>query len=276
MRLYLYIFLFLSIIINGQTIITPNFSIKNSPFEVKNYGVSSYNIYYKVNFMENALSENSKREVLCILEQGEGLSKFFDYNQLRKDSLLNKYKDLPTIGAKEANEILKIPVLWKKVVFKNQGSITVQDRYKDTYQYEEAQPKLNWKLENEEKNIIGYKCKKATGQYRGRNYIAWYAEEIPINNGPYIFEGLPGLILEAEDLDQKFKFVAVGINKKSKPIYLRNEKSIIKTSREKFRNVQKTFYENPGAIFSGKAYNEDGSPIIIKQQNIQYEPMEID
>ncbi|WP_299178691.1 GLPGLI family protein [uncultured Chryseobacterium sp.] len=276
MRLYLYIFLFLSIIINGQTIITPNFSIKNSPFEVKNYGVSSYNIYYKVNFMENALSENSKREVLCILEQGESLSKFFDYNQLRKDSLLNKYKDLPTIGAKEANEILKIPVLWKKVVFKNQGSITVQDRYKDTYQYEEAQPKFNWKLENEEKNIIGYKCKKATGQYRGRNYIAWYAEEIPINNGPYIFEGLPGLILEAEDLDQKFKFVAVGINKKSKPIYLRNEKSIIKTSREKFRNVQKTFYENPGAIFSGKAYNEDGSPIIIKQQNIQYEPMEID
>jgi Protein of unknown function (Porph_ging). len=226
--------------------------------------------------MENALSENSKREVLCILEQGESLSKFFDYNQLRKDSLLNKYKDLPTIGAKEANEILKIPVLWKKVVFKNQGSITVQDRYKDTYQYEEAQPKFNWKLENEEKNIIGYKCKKATGQYRGRNYIAWYAEEIPINNGPYIFEGLPGLILEAEDLDQKFKFVAVGINKKSKPIYLRNEKSIIKTSREKFRNVQKTFYENPGAIFSGKAYNEDGSPIIIKQQNIQYEPMEID
>ncbi|WP_223601247.1 GLPGLI family protein [Chryseobacterium sp. GVT01B] len=277
MKYYLFIFSFIIVFANGQSIISPDFTMKTSPYEVSDYGNSSYNVYYKVNFLDNALSPNSKREVMCILELGDNnISKFFDYNQLRKDSLSEKYSKKDMIGSKEMGEYMKIRVLWNNVVFKRNSLMTVQDRFKSVYQYEEEQPKFNWKLEKGEKILLGHKCNKATVTYRGRNYIAWYTSEIPINNGPYVFGGLPGLILAVEDTDKKYTFEAVGITKTLKPIYLRNEKNILRTTREKFRTVQKTYYDNPSAFFSGKAYNEDGTPIVLKQQNIQYQPIEIE
>ncbi|KFF21305.1 GLPGLI family protein [Chryseobacterium sp. JM1] len=276
MKPYLFIFSLITGVVFGQEIISPNFSIKTSPFEISKQKISSYNIYYKVNFLDNALSLNSKREVLCILEIGDKVSKFFDYNQMKIDSLDEKYSSQNTIGAKEAGLYLKTRVLWNNVVFKKDDSITVQDRFRYVYQYQDIQPKFNWALESGVKNILGYNCKKAKVTYKGRDYTAWYANDIPVNNGPYVFEGLPGLILEVEDTNQKYSFVAVGINKKPKSIYLRKEKTILRTTREKFRNVQKTYKENPGVFHSGKAYNADGSPIIIKSENIQYEPMEIE
>jgi len=277
MKFYLFIFSFFVILINGQSIISPNFSIKTSPFDIINYGVSAYNIYYKVNFLDNARSPTSKREVMCILELGDNnISKFLDYNKVRMDSLDKKYNGQNSIGSEEASEYLKIRVLWNNVIFKNRNLMTVQDRFKYVYQYEEELPKMKWNLDKGEKILLSHKCNKATVNYRGRNYTAWYTTDIPINNGPYIFGGLPGLILEAEDVDKKYSFEAVGITKTPKPIYLRNEKNILMTTREKFRNAQKTYKENPGAFYSGKAYNEDGTPIVLKQQNIQYEPIEIE
>ncbi|SIS92585.1 GLPGLI family protein [Chryseobacterium ureilyticum] len=277
MKYYLFIFSFIIILTNGQSIITPNFSIKTSPYEVTNYGISSYNIYYRVNFLDNALSSTSNKEVMCILELGDNnISKFLDYNQIKIDSLDERFSGQDRIGSEEMADYLKVRVLWNNVVFKNNNLLIVQDRFKSVYQYEENQPKLNWNLESGEKILLGSKCNNATVHYRGRDYIAWYTTDIPINNGPYIFGGLPGLILEIEDVDKKYTFEAVGITKTPKPIYLRKEKNILKTTREKFRNVQRAYKENPSAFYSGKAYNEDGTPIVLKQQNIKYEPMEIE
>lgn len=276
MKFYFFIFSFALSFFSGQTIITSDFSMKTSPFEIINFENSTHNVYYKVSFSDNPISKGSKKEAICILQLGNKVSKFFDYNQLRKDSLTEKYSHQSIIGAKEMNEFFKINVLWNNVVFKNNDVTTFQDRFKSVYQYEESVPRLNWNLVEGDKEILGYKCKKATVKHRGREYIAWYTIDIPINKGPYVFEGLPGLIMEIEDRDQKYHFVAVGIGKKPLPIYIRNEKNIFKTTREKFRNVEKTYKENPAAFFTGKAYNEDGTPIILKQQNVRYEPIEIE
>jgi GLPGLI family protein len=62
--------------------------------------------------------------------------------------------------------------------------------------------KLNatqWELTNETKQINDLTCKKAIAKDdKGRKIVAWYAEEIPINNGPAEFGGLPGLIVYVE------------------------------------------------------------------------------
>ena len=42
-----------------------------------------------------------------------------------------------------------------------------------------------------------FKLAKTT--FKGRNYFAWYSIEIPINSGPYKFNGLPGLVVELFD-----------------------------------------------------------------------------
>jgi len=65
-------------------------------------------------------------------------------------------------------------------------------------------PDINWKLENESKNILGYNCNKATAVFRGRKFIAWYTTEVMTAFFPWKFKGLPGLILEYYDEGNDF------------------------------------------------------------------------
>lgn len=61
-------------------------------------------------------------------------------------------------------------------------------------------PELIWSQINETKNIEGFLCRKATTIYTSNGYTltyyAWYTDEIPIQDGPFLFVGLPGFIVE--------------------------------------------------------------------------------
>jgi len=79
---------------------------------------------------------------------------------------------------------------------------------KTKYLIHESLPVMNWKLEEGEKEINDFICKKATLNFRGRDYIAWYNPKIPVPFGPWKFTGLPGLIMEISDLDNKYSWAA--------------------------------------------------------------------
>jgi GLPGLI family protein len=64
--------------------------------------------------------------------------------------------------------------------------------------------KIKWEIKEEMMSIGKFKCKKAIGDFRGRTYIVWFTEEIPLPYGPFKLNGLPGLILEAEDTEKMF------------------------------------------------------------------------
>jgi GLPGLI family protein len=72
---------------------------------------------------------------------------------------------------------------------------------------------MRWKLSDESKDILGFKCNSAKTSFRGRNYIAFYSYDIPIPEGPWKFSGLPGAILEIYSLDKEYKYSAIEINK---------------------------------------------------------------
>ena len=76
------------------------------------------------------------------------------------------------------------------------------------YYYTEVAPKFNWQLHDTCRTICGHKCQKASANYRGRHWEAWYAADLPFNGGPYKFNGLPGLILELYSLDGEHRYVA--------------------------------------------------------------------
>ena len=59
-------------------------------------------------------------------------------------------------------------------------------------------PNYEWAITNETATINGYKCKKATTRKAFVPTTAWFTEEIPINDGPFEFWGLPGLIIKVE------------------------------------------------------------------------------
>jgi GLPGLI family protein len=66
--------------------------------------------------------------------------------------------------------------------------------------------KTNWKI-SPDKEIIGkWETQKATTEMFGRKWIAWFSTEIPIQDGPYKFSGLPGLIVKISDISNSHVF----------------------------------------------------------------------
>ena len=47
--------------------------------------------------------------------------------------------------------------------------------------------------------------------YKGRQWLAWFTTDIPIDNGPWKLDGLPGLVLRAYDNSRHYIFDCVGL-----------------------------------------------------------------
>ena len=69
-------------------------------------------------------------------------------------------------------------------------------------------PHIKWQIGSEKKTIANLECITATGKFRGREFIVWFTEKVPVNYGPWKLCGLPGLILEAKSKDNEVCFIA--------------------------------------------------------------------
>lgn len=67
------------------------------------------------------------------------------------------------------------------------------------------------------KTVLGYSCQLAICQFQGREYKAWYTTEIPYQEGPWKFNGLPGLITEVYDTKNHYHFTLVSVRKEHLP-----------------------------------------------------------
>ena len=86
-----------------------------------------------------------------------------------------------------------------------------RDGKQKTYIVEEKINKIKWNIIQEFKTISGFKAQKAKGSFRGRQYTAWFTNEIPIKYGPWKLNGLPGLILNVSDVNNEVMFYAKAI-----------------------------------------------------------------
>ena len=103
-------------------------------------------------------------------------------------------------------------------IFKNypQGRFTVIDKVStDWFLYEEDIPVQEWTLTDETCEILGYECKSAVCDFRGRRWKAFYTDSVPVADGPWKFGGLPGFIMQVYDEGHQYEFTCVGINSKA-------------------------------------------------------------
>lgn len=82
----------------------------------------------------------------------------------------------------------------------------------------------NWVVADSIKIVMGYECQKATTYFRGRNWIAWFAPEIPVSDGPWKLMGLPGLIMEAYDESKHYYYEIIGLEYNKAPIIYKENK----------------------------------------------------
>ncbi|MES2329123.1 MAG: GLPGLI family protein [Bacteroidota bacterium] len=77
------------------------------------------------------------------------------------------------------------------------------------FSVEDKTPAIDWTITEETKDLMGVECQKATGNFKGRTYTAWFSTQLPFSNGPWKLGGLPGLILEAYDAKKEVMFKLV-------------------------------------------------------------------
>ena len=150
------------------------------------------------------------------------------------------------------------------------------------YKYKQQLPRIDWKLENEEKKIKGIRCLKATCRFGGRDWTAWYAPEYAMPYGPYLFNGLPGLIMQVVDKKKNFAFKFKGIEKNSsgRYIYMNKIENEIETTREKAREGIKNACKDPTAAMRAEGLiSQDEKSIVevyTQGHGVPYNPIELE
>ena len=140
----------------------------------------------------------------------------------------NDSEDLPNALTARItdDDYLKINHATKELLFFDRlatSKVFITDNY----------PNFEWLITDETKKISGYKCIKATTEYRGRNWVAWFTADISIPYGPWKLHGLPGLILEAYSFDKKYTMKAVKIEQIGSDIFDQEFSDLVVTRNKK-------------------------------------------
>lgn len=115
---------------------------------------------------------------------------------------------------------------------------------KDNGRYTEQWPLMQWSLQDSTQTILGHRCQKATCHFRGRDFVAWFAADVPIKGGPWKFGGLPGCILKVYDTQHLYEWEAVAIERGTFPICQYPESLYPKATRKRIWKLQKEYTEN--------------------------------
>ena len=215
--------------------------------------------------------DHSQKEDLMFLIASEKESAFYSYYTFQADSIRQepdyeqKWKQTflaayQKDGAKASNFYFRRN---SSYVYKNflSGKITIYDDINNAlYCYEDSLDAQDWEVCDSIKTVLGYRCEMAKADYHGRSWIAWFTCDIPVSNGPWKLGGLPGLILEAYDMDFQHHFVIDSIQTiDTYAAYDRSKYGKFKeTTRKKFLKAK-------------RKYEEDSARLIQSQTGINFD-----
>ncbi|HBR12526.1 MAG TPA: GLPGLI family protein [Chryseobacterium sp.] len=149
------------------------------------------------------------------------------------------------------------------------------------------QVKFDWKILPEKTKIGNWNVQKAETDFAGRHWIAWFSAEIPIQDGPYKFYGLPGLIVKIEDRSGSHLMELKGIknNVIERDIFSFASEKPVAIDYKKCQSAYKAYRKDPLANFkkktlAGEIYMTDesgnrlnGADYIKSQEKLMSERM---
>ena len=216
--------------------------------------------------------KNIKNEIL-VLTTNKDASEFYSLEKFKNDSIYAVNSKNPNLLAAPAPPQKRSN--WNRVTkFANNNDIEfVSMIFRDVYLVNQK-INLKWHLENNFDTILGYKVQKATTNFGGRKWIARFAKEIPIQDGPYKFHGLPGLILKIEDVSKSHIYELKAIkNLDYAFVYpVMNEEQLIKIPYSKYVTVFNNARKNPaGNLIKDVPDYTDGNGKIVSQEKLRRE-----
>lgn len=208
-----------------------------------------YPIYKKKNTEQFLLFINTK----------ENTSYYKSTNQYVLDSLKanNKIKNGDFMAG-----VSYQTALGEEVVKKN-NTFTVYEKVVDAKIKYIEPVSLKWTILKDTKFYSGYKTRKAVTTAYGRKWIAWYAEDLPLNFGPYKFCGLPGVIVNMYDEKAEYLFTLSQFKKKIKQVELPKDKSYKELPKKKTKEIK----YNALSDLSGMIFDDPNEKRRMEQSN---------
>ncbi len=229
-------------------------------------GNADYLVKYEVNFAIDSTDREERTTEMHHLYTGNAVSYYVSEVQLKMDSLFSKFQGMSPEQMRSRSgdfEDLPRPEFLARVYknFEAQKAMVKVRILREGYIYEEEKFPVEWEITEESKEIGEYTAQKALTSFGGRNYEAWFTLEVPIQDGPYVFSGLPGLILELSDADNDFKFSVSSFKALQEKVEIDIEEKDFKTvEKKKFVKAFQNFRENPLGPFTETVRNMDQIP----------------
>lgn len=211
----------------------------------------NYSITYKYTFVPDSTNVENKLQDILVLKTSAEKSEFFSLEKFQADSVRLSEKNNGTYEVKPSKKIL----ITERIIKYPLGNIKqITSIGTQLFQIKDDR-KINWEIQPEFATILNYKVQKATTVFGGRKWIAWFAPEIPIQDGPYKFRGLPGLILKVEDSQQYHIFMMSSFEKSTQSfVYPESETydSLPELDYRQYRKKYLQFRADPVADLVGK------------------------
>jgi len=229
------------------------FLIFVSGFFISIQAQRSFKVTYELTYQPDSSNANSKKSEMFLLYINNQMSQFLSYNNALRDSLFLEVQEgnmsneevvQRTLAAPRAKTTLKVNKIYEEAKME-----LLQEVMTNLYVYDQPLNLMKWEVNGESKEISGYVCQRATTTYAGRDYVAWFDMEIPLSDGPYKFNGLPGLIISIYDTQEHYRFDLVGLEKGDFEIQrnLLNEE-YQKITYEEYKQMQENYKANAEAM----------------------------
>ena len=210
-----------------------------------------HRFYYELTYKPNKDSIKTEKEMM-VLDVSKDESLFVSYKQLEYDSVLTanikKAREFGTVMDKEMMT-KKPPIVSYRISKFKDGNLGFKDfiGMSEYYTYQEN-PELKWNITNEKEKIEIYNTQKATTDFGGRIWTAWFTSEIPIQDGPYKFSGLPGLIIKLDDSQNDYSCILVANKKLNQDLNL-NKLNYMESQIGETKKIPKSTFEKKSAEY---------------------------
>lgn len=218
--------------------------------EKKEYSFD-YQIVYQMTYQTDSNNVKSIKKEYLELLTNDNISLFRSIKAGRLDSAM--YSELskgnmlgPSVSVVMENystityKILKEKANNRILTFDQPGNVTTSAFYV------ESLDKLDWEIKSDTATINGLKCQRADLNFGNRKWSAWFAVEVPINDGPYKFAGLPGLVVRIADNQKYWNFDMLSLNKIKKEVIINFDPKMtpIRMEKKDFFKSKRNYIDN--------------------------------
>ena len=211
---------------------------------------------YQVTMKTDSTNKGEVTTELARLDISAEKSVFYGEKRVKRDSIMERMRATRNFDRNAMQNLRsKLDFIVEKDLVNN-TTIYKTRLGRDQYFYEEDRT-MDWKNLPETIKIGEYEAQKAETVFAGRKRYAWFAQEIPFQDGPYKFRGLPGLIIKLEDAKGDYSFDLMQTKKLTEIPTLETRGTPIKIKRSEYEKQEKAFQKDP-VTFIANSFSQGG------------------